>query len=117
MTFSHFGKSSPNSFIMLLAHKKISGLQNLAGLCNRRLPNLEVDQVVQQVNSPANRIICLERMKFNSGYVIQIKIINHFFYPLSKSVFKVNEACQVFPSHEFGRGNVAALIGFQCPLP
>ena len=83
---------------MLLAHKKISGLQNLASLCNRRLPNMEGDQVVQQVNllqttsqwgCKHNCIIslhevlkCLERIKFNScdtEYVIQIIII---FYPL-----------------------------------
>ena len=68
---------------MLLAHKNISGLQNLASLCNRRLPNVECDQVAQQVDSlqmtsrwghcKRNYIIslhevlkCLERMKLNS---------------------------------------------------
>ena len=80
---------------MLLAYKKISGLQNLASLCNRRLPNMEGDQVVQQVNSlqttsqwghckhnciiSLNEVLkCLERMKFNScdtEYIIQIIII------------------------------------------
>src|ERR1700727_2692887 len=84
---------------MLLAHKKISGLQNLASLCNRRLPNIEGDQVAQPVDSlqmtcqwghcKHNCIIslhevlkCLERIKFNScdtEYIIQIIII---FYPL-----------------------------------
>src|ERR1700691_2397350 len=119
---------------MLLAHKKISGLQNLASLYNRRLPNMEGDQVVQQVNSlqttsqwgcKHNCIIslhevlkCFEKMKFNScdiEYIIQIII--YIFLPLTKCVFKANEACQVFSGHKFGRVNVAVLVGFQCPLP
>ena len=70
---------------------------------------MEGDQVAQQVNtgqwdhcmhyciiSLHEVLKCLEKMKFNSDYIIQIKIINNFFYPLSKSVFKVRRNCK-FP--------------------
>jgi hypothetical protein len=86
---------------------------------------MEGDPVAQQVNSlqmtsqwghcKHNCITslyevlkCLERMKFNScdtEYIIQIII--YIYLPLTKCVFKANEACQVFSGHEFGHGNVA----------
>ena len=61
---------------MLLAHINISGLRNLASLCNGRLPSVECDQVAQIINhlERLQTIKAGEQWKGNSKGVINLQI-------------------------------------------